>query len=97
MNEESVWGRLVPWVMSMVFGAGAALGTSKVMSVNQEKRLKDLEDWQEEKGMTKEFHCAKCRAAQSESELATERIVQKAVGEMGDKILARIDRFHEVS
>ena len=91
---DDALSKLLPWLFSIVFGAGAGWGASKAVNTNQSIRLGKIENWQEEKGMTKEFHCVKCSAAQKDNLLETERIVNTAVEKLGDRILDRIDKFH---
>ena len=103
-DEISLIGKIGPWLASLVFGAGAGIGGAKVVIAGHEKRISALEKWTHDEGLTKEFHCVKCAKAQAEAALATERVVNAAMDrmftemhEMRDKILARIDSYHDHS
>ena len=98
MSEDTTIIQKLLWpILSLVFGAGAGIGGYRVMSDYQNRRIKTLEEWVKNEGLTAKAHCAKCHAAQAESivktkdliDASTERIMSK-MDAMNEKLIAHI-------
>ena len=93
-DEITFWNRFLPWIGSVVFGAGAGIGGAKITLASHGRRIQDLENWTKNDGLTEKIHGFQCSKAQSDNALATERIINQACEKMSEKILDEVRSLH---